>query len=193
MSQGAAGGRRTVVLPRMPLHGTCECNLAGRYRPKSVFPLALAACWRKGGWSHAIPSAMRACRLPPAGAAAARRCAHRDQARPPRAVGVAGVRTHHRDDRRAALRPVPTRQQGLSLSSTTIDKGGPIAARPCSVSIHLGKVFIRKRSDSPSCHTFSPAYPRFAMSSSVRSMMPAARLSPACTMVTSGESVLAES
>ena len=27
------------------------------------------------------------------------------------------------------------------------------------------------------------------MSSSVRSMMPAARLSPACTMVTSGESV----
>ncbi len=28
---------------------------------------------------------------------------------------------HHRDDRRAALRPVPTRQQGLSLSSTTID------------------------------------------------------------------------
>ena len=100
---------------------------------------------------------------------------------------------HHRDDRRAALRPVPTRQQGLSLSSTTIDKGGPIAARPCSVSIHLGKVFIRTRSDRPSCHTFSPAYPRFAMSSSVRSMMPAARLSPACTMVTSGESVLAES
>ena len=94
------------------------------------------------------------------------------------------------DERLYGLFP---RQQGLSLSSTTIDKGGPIAARPCSVSIHLGKVFIRKRSDSPSCHTFSPAYPRFAMSSSVRSKMPAARLSPACTIVTSGESVLAES
>lgn len=95
------------------------------------------------------------------------------------------------DERLYGLFPLDNKE--LSLSSTTIDKGGPIAARPCSVSIHLGKVFIRKRSDSPSCHTFSPAYPRFAMSSSVRSMMPAARLSPACTMVTSGESVLAES
>ena len=39
----------------MPLHGTCECELAGRCRPQNpCFPLALAACWRKGGWSHAI-------------------------------------------------------------------------------------------------------------------------------------------